>query len=67
MPRFWYAVSHTGEVDCYTEAEGITDFPRGVLLAYQDCCLTTGLKSKEEALEAIKKYPCDKFPKGAKE
>lgn len=60
MPKYWYSISDTKEVGRYTEAEGITDFPRGVFLAYGDCCLTTGMKSKEEALQAIKDYPCKK-------
>lgn len=48
MPKYWYHNAYTGEIGSYTEAEGITDFPRGVFLAYRDY-LVTGIKSKEEA------------------
>lgn len=48
MPKYWYHNAKTKEIDSYTDAEGITDFPRGVYLAYANY-LTTGLKSKEEA------------------
>lgn len=58
MPKYWYSVSCQNEVDSYTEAEGITDFPRGTFLAYSKCCLTTGHKSKKEAYDWIKKHPC---------
>ena len=60
----WYCLPHNGmnEVESYTVSEGITDFPRGVLLAYGDCCLVTGFDTKEEAEEGLKKYPCKKEP-----
>ncbi|MDY7037851.1 MAG: hypothetical protein SV375_17025 [Thermodesulfobacteriota bacterium] len=48
MPLKWCHNEKTGEIFSYTEAEGITDFPRGTFLAYGDY-LTTGFKSKQEA------------------
>lgn len=57
----WYCIPHKNEVGSYNESDGITDFNRGIFLAYGNCCLVTGFKSKEEALEGIKKYPCDKY------
>jgi hypothetical protein len=62
MPKYYYCVPHTKEVGSYTEAEGITDFPRGVFLAYGNCCLVTGFKTRKEAEEGIKKYPCKNHP-----
>lgn len=59
MAKKWYCVAHTKEIGSYTVAESITDFPRGVFLAYSECCLTTGFNSRKEALEGIKKYPCE--------
>lgn len=44
----WYYNAKTGEVDSYREAGELTDFPRGVLMAYGDY-LVTGLKSLQEA------------------
>jgi hypothetical protein len=61
MPRKWYCVPHLKEVDSYIEAEGITDFPRGVFLAYGDCCLITGFNSRKEAEKGMKEYPCKKL------
>ena len=46
--KLWYCVPHTGEVDSYTISGNLTDFPRGVYLAYGDCCLTTGYMTKQE-------------------
>jgi len=57
----YYCIPHLKETGNYTEAEGITDFPRGVFLAYGDCCLTTEMKTLKEAKDAIKKYPCKKY------
>jgi hypothetical protein len=56
----WYCVPHTGEVDEYEVEGNLTDFPRGVLLAYGNCCLTTGFKTKEEAIQWMKENPCKK-------
>lgn len=53
----WYAIPCQKETGEYTVAEGITDFPRGVYLAYQ-CCLVTGLDSEDAAKECFEKYPC---------
>ena len=56
----WYHNSRTGEIGSYTEAEGITDFPRGTLLAYGDY-LTIGFNSLEEAKEWAAEWgACDK-------
>lgn len=57
MPVKWCHNARTGQIFSYTEAEGITNFPRGELLAYGDY-LTTGLDSKEEAIEWSKKWGC---------
>jgi hypothetical protein len=57
----WYCVPHTGEIGSYKVCGSLTDFPRGVYLAYGDCCLVTGFNSKKEAEEGIKEYPCEKF------
>lgn len=64
MPKYWYCIPETKEVDSYVEAEGITDFPRGVFLAYGNCCLVTGFKTKKEAEEGIYQYPCKKLAEG---
>ena len=58
----WYAVPHTGEIGDYVIEGEHNDFPRGVYLAYANCCLVTGLKNEEEAREALTKYPCEKYP-----
>lgn len=44
----WYHNSKTGEIDYYESCGTLTDFPRGVLLAYGDY-LTTGFDTKEDA------------------
>ena len=46
--KLWYHNAMTGEIDWFTQEETLTDFPRGVLLAYGDY-LTVGFKSKDEA------------------
>ncbi|MER2512630.1 MAG: hypothetical protein ABTQ25_09505 [Nitrosomonas ureae] len=40
--------SKTGEIDSYEVSGNLTDFPRGVFLAYGDY-ITAGLKSKQDA------------------
>ncbi len=60
MVKRYYCIPHRKEVGYYNEAGGITDFPRGVLMAYGDCCLTTGFATKEQAEAWMKKYPCKK-------
>ena len=44
----WYQIAKTGEIDSYRVASDLTDFPRGVLLAYGDY-ITAGFKSRAEA------------------
>ena len=56
----WYCVPHTGKVDSYIEEGEDNNFPRGVFLAYSNCCLITGLDTEKEAKKALKKYPCEK-------
>lgn len=58
----WYCVEHNGknEVGSYGVSGNLTDFSRGVYLAYGDCCLVTGFETEEEAKEGLKKYPCKK-------
>ena len=51
----WCHNAKTGEIFSYQVSEDLTDFPRGTFLAYGDY-LTTGLRSKEEAMEWAKKY-----------
>lgn len=46
----WYYNAKTGEIDSYNECGELTDFPRGVWLAYGDY-LTTGFKSRAEAIQ----------------
>ena len=58
MPKYRYCVPCRNEVGEYTETEGITDFNRGTFLAFKDCCLTTGFKTKEEAEKWMKEHPC---------
>jgi len=48
MPKKWCYNAKTGDIFGYTEAEGITDFPRGTFLAYGDF-LTTGIGSRAAA------------------
>ena len=48
MRTLWYCIPHTGEVGSYRVSGDLTDFPRGVFLAYSDCCLVTGFERKEE-------------------
>ena len=62
----WWAVPHTGEIGEYFVEGEHNDFPRGVYLAYADCCLVTGLKSKQEAKKALTEYPCKKYPSKSK-
>lgn len=44
----WYYNAKTGEIASYKEAGELTDFPRGVFMAYGDY-LVTGFKTKEKA------------------
>ena len=57
MTLKWCHNSKTGEIFSYTETDGITNFPRGTLLAYDDY-LTTGFSSKKAAENWKKKYGC---------
>lgn len=45
----WYHNAKTGEIGSYQQSGGLTDFPRGLLLAYGDY-LTTGLESRQKAI-----------------
>jgi len=56
----WYCLPHHGrkEVGSYKVEGELTDFSRGLLMAYGNCCLTVGFNSEEEAREGLKKYPC---------
>jgi len=60
--RFWYCVPHKNEVGSYIvdKTTGETTFNKGILYAYGDCCLVTGLKSEEEARKGITEYPCQR-------
>lgn len=51
----WCYNAKTGEIFSYNVEGDLTDFPRGVLLAYGDY-LTTGLDSLEEA-EKLRAQP----------
>ena len=53
MESYWYFADFYVVIFSYIESEGITDFPRGVFLAYGDY-LTTGFKTKEKAIEYSK-------------
>lgn len=66
MKTLWYAISHKGEVGSYQTEGEWTDFPRGVLMAYGDCCLTTGLKNEEAAKKALTEFPCDRIQAASK-
>lgn len=58
--RKWYHNSKTGEIDYFQQENSLTDFPRGVFLAYGDY-LTTGFNSKQEAEEWAKEWgACEK-------
>lgn len=48
MATKWYHNAMTGEIDSYQVDGELTDFSRGLLMAYGDY-LTTGLKSQEDA------------------
>lgn len=50
MSTRWCHNAKTGDIFSYKVSDDLTDFPRGVFLAYQDY-LTTGLKSEDEAKE----------------
>jgi len=68
MATKWYHNAKTGEIDSYEVSGNITDFPRGVFLAYGDF-LTTGMKSRKEAEDwgngqsECPKCRCSKFGK----
>ena len=56
----WYHNAYTGEIESCHVSDKMTDFPRGVLLVYDDY-LTIGFDSKQEAIEWAKKWGrCDK-------
>ena len=56
----WYHNSLTGEIDSYRESGSLTDFPRGVYLAYGDY-LTTGFKTKQAAIDwSLEWSACEK-------
>lgn len=61
--KLWYVNGATGEIDSYNQEEELTDFPRGVLLAYGDA-IVTGLKTKEAAEEWNKTWTCEKTVNG---
>lgn len=51
----WYHNAYTGEIDSYQVEGELTNFPRGVFLAYGDY-ITTGLKSKKAAEDWAKEW-----------
>ncbi len=51
----WYYNAYTGEIESYVEEGTLTDFPRGVYLAYNDY-LTTGFDSREQAEKWAKEW-----------
>ena len=53
----WCHNAKTNEIFSYQEAEGLTDFPRGTLMAYGDY-LTTGFRDKNEAEAWSTEYGC---------
>jgi len=55
----WCHNALTGEIFSYKVEGELTDFSRGTFLAYGDY-LTTGLKTKEEAIDWAKEYGCCK-------
>ena len=57
MPIKWCHNAKTGEIFDYKVDGELTDFPRGILLAYDDY-LTTGIESKENAEKWGKEYGC---------
>ncbi len=59
--RLWYYVQKTGEIGSYKQAGELTDFPRGVYLAYRDS-LVTGFNSREEAEVWRKEHPPEEKP-----
>lgn len=59
LQRRWYCVPHTGEIGSYSMAGELNDFSRGVYLAYGQCCLTTGFRTRPEAEAWMKKHPCE--------
>lgn len=68
MTTKWCYNAKTGEIFDYAESDDLTDFPRGVYLAYGDC-LTTGLETREAAEEWAKEWhacpKCERVCKGA--
>ena len=60
MVELWYCVEHKGknEIGFYNQEGKLTDFNRGTLLAYGKCCLVAGFKTKQQAEEGLKLYPC---------
>jgi len=57
--RLWYVNGATGEIDSYNQEDTLTDFPRGVLLAYGDA-LVIGLQTKEAAEDWKKDWTCER-------
>jgi hypothetical protein len=56
----WCHNAKTGEIFSYqVSSGGLTDFPRGVWMAYGDY-LTTGISSKEKAEKWAKEWGCCK-------
>lgn len=53
LPEITYkdGSKRNAEVGCYEVSGNLTDFPRGVFLAYADKGLVTGIGSEKEALE----------------
>lgn len=51
----WCHNSKTGEIFSYKSDGDLTDFPRGILLVYEDY-LTTGLDSREKAEQWAKEW-----------
>ena len=61
----WAHNAKTGEIFSYQEySNGETDFPRGMLLAYDDY-LTVGFTSKEKAMDWSKEWGCCDKCKGS--
>ncbi len=54
--NLWYYVRKTGEIGSYKQAGELTDFPRGVYLAYHDS-LVTGFESLKEAEAWREEHP----------
>ena len=53
----WCYNAKTGEIFSYKQCGELTDFPRGVFLAYGDY-LTTGIKDRETAEKQAQEWGC---------